>query len=366
MKILQIFGAVVALHLLAFLFIFASPGCQSNPRNVPTPDSTVPSATSASTVNYASTPVDLSTGGGAAGSPITYSPSYAPGRAAPTRPGSPAAAAVTPSKPVVEDVAPVSTYTVVKGDSLWTIAKKNGLTVSELAKTNNLSAGSTLQPGKKLIIPGRPGLAAAAYGPVAATGEGQTYKVVSGDSLSSIAKRHGTTVTALKAANNLTSDLVQTGQELRLPVGAKATAEYTAASAASTFTASPRAQGEALEHVVLPGEKLATIARKYQITVGELATANNITDPAKIRAGQKLIIPGFKPVGSKQAVESTPPPAAPAAPTVTPAPSSAPRFEITPPPPGQDLDSGLKETGTDVPTIKIEEPKDPSSPSQSI
>ena len=66
MKILQIFGAVVAVHLLAFIFIFASPGCQSGPRTMPTPDATMPSASSESAAApgfsvAAPQPVDLGT-----------------------------------------------------------------------------------------------------------------------------------------------------------------------------------------------------------------------------------------------------------------------------------------------------------------
>src|SRR5262245_44932555 len=137
MKILQIFGAVVAVHLLAFIFIFASPGCQSGPRNIPTPDATMPSTGPALTpVTYESKPV--------APQPvetITYSPGSPSGHATPTRPGSAAAVAVTPPKPAA-DVAPVTTYTVAKGDSLWSIANKNKMTVAELAKFNNLGAGA--------------------------------------------------------------------------------------------------------------------------------------------------------------------------------------------------------------------------------
>lgn len=302
MKILQIFAYVIAVHVVAFVFIFASPGCQSSPRNIPTPDATVPTA-----------------GNDAVGAPVSYNPApvdtgYAPtpqyGRAEPTRPGSPNAAAIAPAKQA-EEVAPVSTYTVTRGDSLWSIAKKNQLTVAELAKANNLAVGATLQPGKKLIIPG---------------------KAPSPKDL------------ATAAAANETK-------------------------AASTAAAAPARSGDALRHTVQSGESLGTIARKYQVTVQELAVANSITDPAKVRAGQTLVIPGFKAVSQKStaAKPSAPktttsaPKSAPAS-TSTPAEqpdeptvSTAPRFDITPPPPGQDLDAGLKDQPADVPTIKVEE-----------
>lgn len=312
MKILQIFGAVVAVHLLAFIFIFASPGCQGSPRNVPTPDATLPTAAApaASTLSYGSgaaepaAPADLGTAA-----------AFTPGRATPTRPGSPNAAAITPAKAEHEDVAPVSTYTVQKGDSLWSIAKKNHLTVAELAKANSLGASTPLQPGKKLIIPGKPGAAAQP-------------------------KDLGTTPA---------------------PVADKPAAPAHAGN------------GEAVKHTVLAGESLGTIARKYQITVRELAVTNNITDPAKVRVGQTLTIPGFKAVGAKAAPAKAPAKPAASAAATTPAadkpaaeaaPANAvPHFEIKAPPPGQDLDAGLKDnTATDVPTIKVEEPKTEEPP----
>lgn len=299
MKILQIFGAVVAVHLLAFIFIFASPGCQSGPRNIPTPDATMPAGGNTPapvTFNVATPqPVDLSTPSG-----VAYNPASPAGHAAPTRPGSAAAVAITPSKPVAE-VTSTSTYTVTRGDSLWTIAKKHNLSVAELAKLNNLSAGVALRPGQKLMIP----VKGAAPAPAAAA-------------------------PATDAPRNL-----------------------------GTLTQQPKASvhAEGSTHVVAAGESLGVIARKYGVTVGDIATANNLNGPT-IRAGQKLVIPGGKGVavkGATTAAQKSAPATAPAeTPAATPPPAS-PRFELTPPPPGQDLDAGLKDAGTAVPTIKVEE-----------
>lgn len=306
MKILQIFGAVVAVHLLAFIFIFASPGCQSGPRNIPTPDSTMPSASSASAPGYgtAPAPVDLGTAPAPA---VTYTPANDFGHAAPTRPGSPAAAAVVPPK-AVANVEPVSTYTVVRGDNLWTLAKKNNLTVSELARANNLSTGAVLQPGKKLIIPGK-----------------------------------------------------APARDLEAAPAAKAAPAEKAAAVARN--------GDAVKHTVMPGESLGIIARKYQVSTGELAAANNITDPSKVRAGQVLVIPGFKAVATKGTTTAKAPAPGAAKPAATEPPPeekqdkpATPHFEIAPPPPGQDLDSGLKDANSDVPTIKVETPKDLEPP----
>jgi LysM repeat protein len=89
-----------------------------------------------------------------------------------------------------------NTYTVVKGDSLWSIAKKYNTSVEELKKANNLST-NLLKIGQKLNIPN--------------TNE---YIVQKGDSLWKIANKYGTSVDKLKSINNLKSDVLQIGQKL--------------------------------------------------------------------------------------------------------------------------------------------------------
>jgi LysM repeat protein len=78
------------------------------------------------------------------------------------------------------------------------------------------------------------------------------------------------------------------------------------------------------------GDTLGAIARKFDVTVSDLMAENNITDPTKVRAGQKLTIPGFHAVGTGAVPSRTPGPSstptrAPAATTTsTPAPASNP------------------------------------------
>lgn len=303
MKILKIFGIVVGVHVFALILIFANPGCSSSTKSKPTPADTavavesspVVTVPSQSTVNYE--PAYAADNGASpiVAAPISFDPD-APAtsggvRFSPTRPNTPAASAVQ-AQPVA-DVTPVSTYTVVRGDSLWSIAKSHRLTVTELADANNLSTGATLRLGQKLIIPNQPASAA----PVA------------------------TPPPAIAAAP------------------------------------APKPSAESVTHVVKAGETLGAIARKYQVTVGEIATANNITDPAKIRPGRELIIPGWKSPAARTNGGAT---AAPVATAPTPAakPAGTPLFSL--PAPDQDLDAGLKKTG-DAPVIKVEE-ADPNKP----
>jgi len=254
MKIVKIFGVVMAVHAAVFMFVFAIPGCRSTSKKP---------AASATTV------------GGSDVSPLapadTVSPVVAPApasetaavRFSPTRPGTATAAEVTAPPPP-------STYVVVKGDNLWIIAKKNGVTVKQLTAANNLRTDSTLKLGQKLVIPGKTAEAA----PAAVTGE------------SSVA-------TPAAAAT---------------------------APAAHTTTI--------VTHVIKAGETLGTIAKKYQVKVGDIAIANNIADPTKIRVGQSLKIPTktapatTKATSKSATTKSTSTVKAPAAPAAAPAPAA--------------------------------------------
>lgn len=103
---------------------------------------------------------------------------------------------------VTDELQEEGVYTVQKGDTLYSIAKKYNTTVDKIMRMNNLST-NMLSVGQKLVIPESVGL--------------NTYIVKSGDTLYSIARMHNTTVSAIKIANNLTSDILSIGQELIIP-----------------------------------------------------------------------------------------------------------------------------------------------------
>jgi len=303
MKIIRVFGVVVGIHLFALMLIFANPGCSSTSKPAPKPAETASAPAPAAPVG--SVPL-----GGAAdvssisAAPIGFdptAPAVAGVRFSPTRPGTPAASAIVAAP--VADVTPATTYPVAKGDSLWTIAKKNQLTVGELAAANNLKPASTLRLGQKLIIPGK-------------------------------APASGGAGTAQAPA----ASIVPTA---------------TPANGATPADAG-KAKGESISHTVKMGESLGTIARKYGVRQGDIAVANNITDPQKITAGQILSIPGWQtPVAKAKAA------AKPADPVAKPAEPARSYFVV--PPVEQDLDSGLKPVPvTEVPVIRVDDPAAPA------
>ncbi len=105
------------------------------------------------------------------------------------------------------------TYTVKAGDSLWAIANSHKMTLNDLKRVNNLSSdliyvGQTLKVTK--------GAVTTVNKPNTQSNTNKTYTVKAGDSLWRIASNNGTTVNQLKALNNLTSDMIYVGQNLKL------------------------------------------------------------------------------------------------------------------------------------------------------
>lgn len=152
----------------------------------------------------------------------------------------PVAPLVTPPPVVPAAPAAGTEYTIVSGDTLAKIAKKNGVTVKAIEDANPGVDPKKLRPGKKLIIPASTASAApAAPGALTAmdTGSEKTYVVKSGDTLSKIAKRNGVTLKALRAANNLTTDHIKVGDKLKIP----AKIETASAPAPAPDTSAPPA-----------------------------------------------------------------------------------------------------------------------------
>ncbi|OHE80384.1 MAG: hypothetical protein A3G75_06150 [Verrucomicrobia bacterium RIFCSPLOWO2_12_FULL_64_8] len=343
MNILKTLGIVAAFHAAAYFLFFITPGCRSTaPRPTPA-DTERPAAPSVTGESPAGTGLSASATPMETGGAMINVPSSATIRYSPTRPGTPLATALQSAPP--PDVTPASTYTVVANDNLTKIAKRHGLTVTELARANKLTNNAILRIGQRLVIPGKAPPGGSELEPGAGT-LAATYVVQPNDTLGAIARQAGTTTTELKRLNNLKSDYVRVGQELKLPPAGTA---KPAASPTADFTAGPMKKADgAVVHVVKSGESLSDIAKRYQVKVSEIALANNIGDPNKIRQGQELVIPGFSAVGTGSTPVSTPEAATPG-PTVPAA-----------PPPGQDLETGLKKT--DVPIIKVEDASAPRVP----
>lgn len=153
-------------------------------------------------------------------------------------------------------------YIVKKGDSLWSIANKYGLTVDKLKDINNLSS-NMLSVGQKLLIND---------GTDVDNVNENYYIVKSGDTLYSIAKKYGLTVEELKKMNNLSSNTLSINQKLLVGNDTSTDDNYDV-------------------YVVKSGDTLWGIASKYNTSVDKIKDINNLNSN-NLSIGQKLLVTG--------------------------------------------------------------------------
>ncbi|HEX3857525.1 MAG TPA: LysM peptidoglycan-binding domain-containing protein [Verrucomicrobiae bacterium] len=114
-------------------------------------------------------------------------------------------------------------YIIVKGDTLGKIAKDHHVTLRELEAANPNLQPTKLKVGDKLTIPAGTGGATATETTSTTSSEGEeVYTVKSGDTLTKIAKTHGTTIKAIESENNLSTTKIKVGQKLKIPASTSA------------------------------------------------------------------------------------------------------------------------------------------------
>ena len=159
-------------------------------------------------------------------------------------------------------------YIVQRGDTLWSIAKKFNTNVNDLKKANNL-VNNTLYVGQNLVVPDY----------YTAEDTNITYIVKRGDTLYSIATQYGVSVNDLRNYNNLTSDLLSIGQQIKIP------------SSQTVITPSEDdIINEPNTYIVQLGDTLYSISRKFNVPINDIKIANNLTNDI-LRVGQMLQIP---------------------------------------------------------------------------
>lgn len=146
-------------------------------------------------------------------------------------------------------------HVVQKGETLWNIARRYGVSVDHLVRLNELSDPNRIVAGQKLVI---------------REGEARVHIVQKGETLTSIAKLYGLSVRDLLALNDIPNpDLLSVGQRI---------------------VVSPKVQRT---HVVMAGDTLWAIARRYEVSVEAIQAANGLTDPRRLQIGQSLVIPAI-------------------------------------------------------------------------
>ena len=152
-------------------------------------------------------------------------------------------------------------YTVKRGDTLWGIAKKFGVTVSAVVKANNIRNPNLIYVGEVFIIP---------HMTSAESFEYTLYTVRRGDTLWGISRKFGTSINSIVALNGIKNpNLIYVGEVFKIP------------SAHSE---------QAVIYTVKRGDTLWGISRKFGTTVENLVKLNSVRNPNLIYVGEKLII----------------------------------------------------------------------------
>ena len=149
------------------------------------------------------------------------------------------------------------TYTVQTGDTLSAIASKYGTTYQNLAAINGIGDPNQIWPGQVLKVTGT-------------ASQESTYYVQAGDTLSAIANKFGTTVSSLVSLNHISNpNVIYVGQKIYV---------------------GEASQGQSNAYTVQSGDTLSGIAAKFGTTWRTLANKNGLADPNVIYVGQTLMI----------------------------------------------------------------------------
>jgi len=204
----------------------------------------------------------------------------------------------SPTPPPTATLPPNQTrHTVTSGQTVSSIAKRYGTTISAILKANNLKSNSVLKIGQELIIPLPVADTPTPTPTLTPSPTPFVYTIKSGETLSVIAKRFNTTVEALMQANNI-------ADATRIRVGTKLTIvqppDYSSSMAYETYE-------------VEAGDTLISISNKYGMTVAQIKEVNSLKSNS-LNVGQKLKIP----VGTATPTATITP-----TPTLTPTPGPA-------------------------------------------
>ncbi len=178
------------------------------------------------------------------------------------------------------------TVAVTSGETLSTFAKRTGTSAAVIKqinglKTTQVKAGQELLVPAHSVLPAKVQMAAARVDRTGPATRGRFHVVRRGDSLWSIAKRNGLSVSRLAAINGMQpGDTLRAGSKIRLRSGGSSNARV----------APQPGGGEATTYTVKRGDTLSHIARRFSVSVAQLLSWNGLTSGHRLMPGQRLSI----------------------------------------------------------------------------
>lgn len=194
-------------------------------------------------------------------------------------------------------------YRVKAGDSLTKLARRYGLSVTQLAQINGISPLRWLYSGQQLRLPISPTFVQAAQS--AAPADFQRYTVRPGDTLTRLAREHGISLSRLMSVNGLSlAQWLYVGQVLLVPAelvpalqpappvpALEPAPQAPALQPAPPISAMVPGHSHGAVHTVQAGQSLKDIAGHYGVNHAAIAKLNNLANNSILEAGQALRIP---------------------------------------------------------------------------
>ncbi|MES2094895.1 MAG: LysM peptidoglycan-binding domain-containing protein [Actinomycetota bacterium] len=203
----------------------------------------------------------------------------------------PVPAAATPASLAVQAVAPTS-YRVVAGDTVSSIAGRFGLATASVLALNGLSWKSVIFAGQSLRL----GTSGAVPAVTPASPPTSRYTIQKGDSIGGIAAKFGLATQTLLSANGLSwTSIIYPGQTIALP-GSTQAPTIVPASQVRIVEAVPAANRSPVRYTISSGDTIASVAAKFGVTSQAVLTANGLSWTSIIYGGRTLIIPSPGPV----------------------------------------------------------------------
>lgn len=176
-------------------------------------------------------------------------------------------------------------YTVQAGDTLYSIARRNGMNLSSLLSLNGLSQSSMIYPGQRLTLSQSEGTSVGYRPTASSTSSKGNYTIQAGDTLYSISRRFGISLSTLLANNGLSaSSLIRPGQTISVSGSSSANVQSQAVSYTSTSGSG--------NYTVKAGDTLYRIAYNHGISLTKLLSLNGLSANSTIRPGQHLVVSG--------------------------------------------------------------------------
>ncbi len=182
-------------------------------------------------------------------------------------------------------------YTVQRGDTLYSIARRYGQHFRDLAQWNDISPPYNLSVGQSLLVSKADMSAPPAASPPSGGGGPQYYTVSRGDTLYSISRRFGQSVQELAALNGLHPPYtLSIGQSLKVGSGGSMGSSRFRPAAFSAQQIRQPSGPRRFYHTVQAGESIDSIAMRYRQPAHQIALWNGISPPYIIYPGQRLQI----------------------------------------------------------------------------